>query len=147
MYPTLLFLHSWVRWAVIVVVLVVWARALRGVNSRAPWTLSDRRWTMTAANLLGVQFVLGVILYAVSPYTRALLDNMSETMRNRTDRFFAVEHAVVMLLAVVAAHMGNAMVRKAQSDSVRHVRTVIVYGIVILLLAYGIPWFRPLFRA
>src|SRR5688572_31197492 len=101
MHPSLLILHSWLRWFALAAVVIVVLRALRGAATSAPWAKSDTAWMKGAAHLLGIQVMIGVLLYAVSPYIRSLLRDMGNTMGDRASRLFAVEHGVVMILALV----------------------------------------------
>jgi hypothetical protein len=146
MYPSLLVLHSWIRWLALGAVLFVFLRALRGAFAGAAWTGKDAAWIKGAAHLMTMQFVLGVLLYAVSPYIRSLLDNMSATMQDRTSRLFAVEHAVMMTLALGLLHAGSAVARKGSTDAAKHKRAAIFFGVALLVIGYAIPWMRPMFR-
>jgi hypothetical protein len=127
-------------------VVFVFVRSLRGVAINAPWRSDDMMWLKGAAHLMTAQAVVGMLLYATSPFVRALFDNMQSTMHDRTARFFAFEHEAVMLLAVGATHMGSALARRGKSDKSRHMRAAVMFGIALLLIGYGIPWARPLFR-
>jgi hypothetical protein len=146
MYTLLLILHSWIRWIALGAVIVVVVRAMRGAASGAPLTEADARWIKGAAGSLTVQAMIGIVLYVVSPYVRSLISDMGAAMQDRTSRLFAVEHAVVMIIVVGLAHMGFAISRKATTNGARHKRIAIFYGIALLLMAYAIPWMRPLFR-
>ena len=146
MYTPLLVLHSWLRWFALAAVLLVFLRALRGAGANAPWSKSDFTWMKGAAHILTAQLMVGVLLYAVSPYIRSLLSDMGTAMGDRTSRLFAVEHGVVMLLAVAATHVGAARVAKATSDKSKHARAAAFFGVALLLIGYGIPWMRPMFR-
>jgi hypothetical protein len=146
MYPPLLFLHSYLRWIALAVVLVVLVRGILGVARGAAWRSSDLVWAKGAAHLLTAQLVVGILLYAVSPVVRDLLDNMGATMQDSTARFFAVEHAVIMVLALGAAHAGTAIARKGKTDRAKFTRLTVGFSIALLLIGYGIPWARPLFR-
>lgn len=146
MYPTLLVLHSWLRWLALGAVVIVVLRALRGAATKSPWTKSDLAWMKGAAHLLGVQVMIGVLLYAVSPYIRSLLSDMGTTMGDRATRLLAVEHGVVMILALAATHIGAARAAKATDDKSRHVRAAVFFGIALLLIGYAIPWMRPMLR-
>jgi hypothetical protein len=146
MYPSLLVLHSWLRWFAVAGVLFVFLRALRGAMTGAPWTRSDTAWIKGTAHILTIQAMLGLLLYAVSPYIRALIADMGTTMQDRTSRLFAVEHAVVMVIVVALSHIGFAVSRKATTEKGRHVRVAIFFGIALLLTGYAIPWMRPMFR-
>jgi hypothetical protein len=146
MYSPLLILHSWLRWFALAAVIIVIIRAIRGAASGGAFGSADEKWIKGAAHVLTAQMMIGVVLYAMSPYIRTLLSNMSETMADRTSRLFAVEHAVIMLIVVALSHMSFAIARKAKTDKARHARIVIFFGIALALIGYSIPWVRPLFR-
>jgi hypothetical protein len=146
MYPALLFLHSYLRWVALGAIVFVFVRALLGLAQRGSWRGTDSMWAKTAAHLTTVQLVVGILLYAVSPYVRDLLDDMGATMQNQIARFFAVEHAFVMVLVLGFVHMGAAFARKAPTDRSKFLRVAIFFGVAIALIGYGIPWSRPLFR-
>ena len=59
-------------------------------------------------------------------------------------RFFGLEHAVYMILAVILAHIGSALSKKAADSRGKFVRAAIFYGLALLLVLLGIPWGRPL---
>jgi hypothetical protein len=141
MYETVLWIHSWLRWAVIIAGLVA---VIRGGARDG----SAGRWFTT---LLDVQILLGLLLYFVlSPFTTAALRDFGGAMSNTQLRFFAVEHVFGMVIATALAHIGRAKVRKAPVE--KKVRlAAIFYGLALLVLVISIPWpgmpaGRPLFR-
>ena len=146
MYQTLLWLHSWIRWAALL--LVVWAliRAIGGLATKSQWKRADSTWLKAAAHTLAAQFVVGLMLYAASPYIRQLMGDMAATMRDRTSRFFVVEHAAIMFLAVAALHVGVLLTRGETDDAGKHRRAAICVVLALALMAYGIPWDRPMVR-
>ena len=146
MYSLLLVLHSWLRWFALAAVIVVLIRAMRGAASRARFDRTDEKWIKGAAHFLTAQAMIGIVLYAMSPYIRGLLSDMGATMRDRTSRLFAVEHVVIMIIVVALSHMSFPIARKATTDQARHGRIAIFFGIALVLMGYAIPWMRPLYR-
>ena len=146
MYTPLLTLHSWIRWIALLVVVFVLVRSVRALAGDGRWTPADTKWLKGAAHAMTLQFLLGIFLFAVSPYIRNLMGDMATTMRDRTSRFFVVEHAAIMFLALASIHVGVLMTRGATTDRARHVRVAVCVGIALALAAYGIPWDRPLLR-
>ena len=151
MYEFVLTLHSLLRWVVVATALVAVLRAISGWASQRPYTPTDAaagRWFVIA---MTVQFVLGLLLYAwLSPITRTAFEDMGTAMRNGALRFWAVEHALAMFLAVGLAHVGAARIKKATRDAARRRTAVIFYTLALLLTLAAIPWAganaRPLFR-
>lgn len=107
---------------------------------------------MLATIALDIQMLLGLLLYVfLSPFTTQAFQDFGAAMREPGMRYWAVEHSTLMLLAVIVAHIGNVMARKALSDRARQLRTAWFFGVVVLLLLLGMPWpglsnGRPLFR-
>src|ERR1043165_8813952 len=117
MYTLLLTIHSWVRWVALVAAVGTIFAAIRKQDATA------ERWAMIAMMTLDIQLLLGLILYlAVSPNMQAILANFGGAMKDPTTRFWAVEHITSMLGAVVAAHVGRVLARKAKTADARRAR-------------------------
>ena len=150
MYSAVLLAHSWIRWIALVAAVGTVLAALR---IRIP---TDRagadRWSLFAMAALDLQMLLGLLLYlALSPFTTEAMKNMSAAMQNPQLRFWAVEHLTSMIVAIVLAHVGRALARKATTPSSIKMRLLICFGLATILLIAGIPWpgfanGRPLFR-
>ncbi len=136
--------HNIVRWLVLAA--GVWAviRAWRGWRGRSVWSVSDAAAVRLFVNALSLQFVIGVILYAVSPLIRQGFGDMGAAMRTASVRYFMVEHVAMMLVAIAFGHIGAAKVRKAGSDSARFQTATIWMGLALAAAAGFVPWFRPL---
>ena len=146
MYSILLALHNITRWAILL--LGVWAvgRALHGFFSAREWTATDRKSGSLYTISLDLQLLLGLLLYFVfSPITRAALSDFSGSMAASGTRFFVLEHPFMMLLALVLAHVGNVLARRAADDRSRFRRAALILGLSLLLILSGIPWERALF--
>jgi hypothetical protein len=153
MYTALLFLHSWLRWLVVLSGVAVLGGAVAGVSTRRAWLPVDNLRLALFTHSLDIQMLIGLILYAfLSPVTRSGFENMQLTMRDPVLRFFVVEHLVGMVLAIALAHVGRARVRKVVDAAARH-RTVLIFiGLSMVALLLSIPWpgmpgGRELFRA
>src|SRR3954464_13806356 len=116
MYTTLLAVHSWVRWLALIAVVGTTLAAVRGKVAGAS-SLADR-WGMIAMMVLDTQLLLGLLLYfVVSPNMKAILDNFGASMKDPAARFWAVEHVTAMLAAIILAHVGRVLARKAVSPA------------------------------
>lgn len=136
----MLLVHSWVRWAVVIVGVLALVRAIVGASGRRPWTLADDRAGLWFTISLDVQILIGLYLYFVlSPFTAEALKNFGGAMRSPALRFWAVEHAFGMLLAVVLAHVGRIRLRRAEPAR-RHTIAAIFFGIALVVLLASIPW-------
>jgi heme A synthase len=139
MYTTVLTIHSWIRWLALVAGVGATMAAMRGKTDGAS-SLADR-WGLFAMTALDVQLLLGLILYFVlSPTMRAILDNFGGAMKDPAARFWAVEHTSAMLAAVVLAHVGRVLARKAASPAAKRTRLLVCFGLATALMVLGMPW-------
>ena len=149
-YSSVLAVHSWMRWAVLLAGIVVVGRAL--TSSGRPWTPTDERAGRLFGISLDIQFLLGALLYFVlSPFTRQAMQDFGLAMRTSGLRFWAVEHVLGMVIAIALAHIGSARIRKARTDQKRHRMALVFYGLALLAILASIPWpgmpnGRPLIR-
>lgn len=152
LYAIFLPLHSIVRWLVVITALLAIGRALSGLLGKRPWTGFDRTVGQWFTITMDSQVLIGLILYFfLSPITTAALQNFGGAMSNPSVRYFAVEHIVLMMIAVALVHVGSARVKKAGSDLAKHRNAAIWYGLATLLTLAAIPWpflaaGRPWFR-
>jgi hypothetical protein len=94
---------------------------------------------------MDIQLLLGLILYFfLSPLTRSALSNFGGAMGSPDLRFFALEHALYMILAVVFVHLGSVFSRRQAEDVKKHRTAAIWFGLAVLLILIGMPWMRPL---
>jgi hypothetical protein len=152
MYSSALWLHSWLRWAVLLTGLVAWLRAIGGKTARRPWTPQDELWGLLLTVSVDLQFVVGLVLYIfLSPITRLGLRNFAAAMQINVARFFTIEHVIGMIAGIALVHIARVKIRKAADADRKHRLAMVLYGIALVLMFISIPWpglpvSRPLFR-
>jgi hypothetical protein len=140
-YSLTLILHSWGRWVVLALLLAATIRAVGGRSAGRTWTPADRQANMLAVMSLDVQMLLGLLLYVfLSPFTTDAFKDFGAAMRTPNLRYWAVEHVTLMMGALILAHVGNVLVRKATTDSSRHLRGALFFGLALVLTLIGTPW-------
>jgi hypothetical protein len=150
-YPVSLIGHSWLRWAVLIALVLVVGRAWAAWRSGRTWTPLDERLHAALVGLADLQFLIGLWLYlAASPFVRAFLEDVGTNVHNRQLRFFGLEHPTMMIAAVACLHIGRAASKKLTSGQ-RHKRVFIWSLIALILILSSVPWpgfpvERPLFR-
>jgi hypothetical protein len=141
MYPSVLLLHSWLRWAVLAVALWTVLRAATGVFGPRQWTPADSRAGKWLGIGVDVEMLIGLVLYgALSPITRNALSDMGAAMGDRVLRFWAVEHPALMVAAVALVHVGRSRARKARFDDSKHKQALIFFGLALLAMLAATPW-------
>jgi hypothetical protein len=152
MYSAVLSVHSWLRWVVLILAVLVVVRAVMGRSRQTPWTAADEHAGKWFVASLDLQMLLGLLLYvALSPATAEAFNDFGAAMRISPLRFWAVEHLVGMVIAVALAHIGRVRVRRATDPKARHTTALVFTAISLVVMVLSIPWpgfpnGRPLFR-
>lgn len=146
MYMLILGLHSVLRWLALILGIAAAVLAWLGWLGKGEWKPLNRKLSSFFAISLDVQLVLGLLLYFLfSPITRSALQNFSAAMSAEELRFFALEHPLFMVLALVFAHLGSILPKRASGSEAKFRAAAITTTIAVLLILFGIPWFRPIF--
>jgi hypothetical protein len=134
MYQLLDALHSYNRYLLFAALLLVLFRAYSGWMGKKPFEKLDNTGSLVLLILTHTQLLIGLILYAfLSPYTQAAFANMGAAMKDSTLRYFAVEHIMMMLIAVVLIQLGRTFSKKASDDVQKH-RKLAVYTTAAVLI-------------
>jgi hypothetical protein len=141
LYNVFVTLHSVLRWLIVLIALFAIIRAATGISFKRGWMQMDNRAGLWFTSLLDLQVLVGAILYFfLSPTTAIVLRNFGAAMGDPATRFFGIEHILGMLVAVVVAHVGRSLVRKAPAPMQKHRRAAISIGLTLLIVLAAIPW-------
>jgi hypothetical protein len=151
MYQTLLLLHSWSRWFVLIFGLIAVFRAYSGWTGRRPFVSADNGMSAAFSGFMWLQVIIGLGLYFGDTRPWGLHGLQVYGMKNAEARFFGMEHIAVMILAAILAQVGRIAMKKASDDTLKHKKLFTYFGIALLLVLLMIPWgiwnpARPLFR-
>lgn len=146
MYQFTLATHNIMRWIVVVLAIYALVRIFMGVFGKREFTESDRKSLSFYAIGMDIQLVLGLVLYFfLSPITQAAFQDFGGAMGNSAIRYFAVEHILLMVVAVVLAHVAVVMARRATTSASKFNRAAIWLTLSVLAVVVSIPWStRPL---
>ena len=145
MYTGLLHAHNMFRWLVLIVIVLAVLFAFIGWTGKKQWTKRDNLVGLLLTILVDVQFLIGFVLYAfVSPITKSAFADFGAAMKNEDLRFYAVEHILMMLIALILIHIGRSKSKKIEIAWKKHRASAIYYGIALIVILAGIPWDRAL---
>ena len=125
LYPHLLGFHGLFRWVVLVAAVVAIFVAFSGWNGAKPPSANLRRFSVLFVIAMDIELLIGLLLYL----------GASSTLRAAL-----ASHTMLMLLAVVCAHVGGALSRKASTDQMKYRGAAIAFTISLLLMLAGIPY-------
>lgn len=146
MYTGFLHAHSGLRWLVLILIVVSIALAFAGWIKKREWTKTDQTSSLFLMIFMDIQFLVGIVLYLfLSPMTKAAFNDFGAAMGNSALRFYAVEHILMMVIALVLVHIGRAKTKKDIAPWKKHRAAAIFYTISLLVILAAIPWDRALF--
>jgi hypothetical protein len=149
---TILVLHNILRWAILLFGLWTLLNAISGVMSKRPYSSNDNRSNLFFMIGCDIQLLLGLVLYFSNSWFDKLKGGMGPVMKNGLDRFFTVEHSLMMIIAWILVHVGRTSVKRASTDAAKHRKMLLFFGLALLLILAAIPWpfrteiARPLLR-
>ena len=153
MYNVLLSLHSILRWVILLLLIMNIVRHITAANK--PFDNMDKKlslWLMIAAH---ITLIIGLYQWFAGAlgYQNIKENGMQTVMKDDTYRFFAVEHAVGMIVAIIVITIARGVYRKNITDVKKHRRSLILYIIALVIILALVPWpgmqhvGRPLIRA
>jgi len=141
MYPSIQMLHSFLAYAVLILLIVAVLNAVIGSIKQTNFSPRDFKLTLWALIATHTQVVLGLVLYFISPLgIKSFSSNGAQVMKDATLRLFAVEHISVMIIAAVLLTIGYAKQKRTEDSATKFKRISTFYAIALLLILSRIPW-------
>lgn len=135
MYTGLLAAHSGLRWIVLLLLLITIFNAF-SKKSKGNFSEGDRKLALFTMISVHIQFTIGLILYFVSP----MVVFSGAAMSNSIQRFYLVEHSVLMIISVALITIGHSKSKKATSGTQKFKHISLFYLIALILILAAIPW-------
>ncbi|HEX8061016.1 MAG TPA: cytochrome B [Cyclobacteriaceae bacterium] len=132
MYGTFLLLHSLVRYVVLILLIVLILKSLMGWTSKATFGSTDNKISLFTLIFTHTQFLLGLILYFVSPFV------VFGGERDRMASYWTFEHISMMLIAVVLITVGRSTMKKLTEGPAKHKRLFIFNLIALIVIIAAI---------
>ena len=138
----LLDLHSVMRWLIILFAVLALVTGIGGMNGKKTFSKGNKRIALFLMISCDIQLLVGIILYFISPMGLKNIQNvgMANVMKNNVSRFFAIEHTVAMLIAIILIHIGYSAVKKNIPDGAKFKRLFWYTFIALLIILFSIPW-------
>jgi hypothetical protein len=144
MYTPLLHTHNTLRWVILALGLTVLLQAAQGLGGDRPYAKA-RRLGVYFTGALHLQLLLGLGLFGISPFMKAVFGDMAAAMADPARRFFVAEHPALMVIATILMTVGGLVAKNAADDAARH-RQLLAFTLgTLALILWGIPWQRALF--
>ena len=134
MYSGLLHSHSYLRYAVLALLILVTTTSLIRWLGKKSYTGTDNKLSLFLLISTHLQFVLGLCLYFGSSFVQF----NSSTMKDPTTRYWTVEHITMMIIAVALITIARITSKKMNLDEDKHKRLFIFNAIALVIILAGI---------
>jgi hypothetical protein len=136
-------LHNLLRWILLILLLLSIYKAYVGWKNKKVFSSGDRKtwlFTLIAAHttlLVGLYLWLWGTKYGMLKIT---IPEGVSIMKNKSLRFFWVEHPTMMILAVVMITLAYRVAKKPLPDQVKYGRALWLFIVALLFILVAIPW-------
>lgn len=135
----ILHLHNLLRWLVLIFGIIAIIRTASG----GPFNNSAKKAGMFYTIFFDTQLLLGLVLFFMKGYMNKL--SAGNVMSDAFARFFSVEHPLMMIIALILAHVGYTKLKKAIASQSTTIAPFVLFLISMIITLVAIPWpFREL---
>lgn len=128
----LLHIHSLFRWLTVLFLVLALIKSLNGWLGKKGYNKSDNLVAVLLISFTHLQFLFGLALYFMKGWF-----NQMSNMSDSTVRFWAMEHGLTMLIAIVLITLGRVKSKKAATDVLKHKKGAIFYLIAFVLILWA----------
>lgn len=137
--------HGYWAYLVLLILLLASLNAIIKYFSNQPFGAKDFRVSLFGLIVTHIQILIGLLLYFAHPtlgFASFLRDDLTtaDIMGNSELRLFAVEHPLIMLIAVILITIGYSKHKKQLTSKGKFKMLAIFYTIGLMLILSRIPW-------
>jgi len=136
---TILYIHSILRYFILFFAAVVVVQTLMGMLRKTEFKKGNRLTALFLLIFCDLQLVLGLLLYYYKLVDSGVMKSVN-VMKDTYARFYAVEHSVSMILAIVLVHVCYTTAKKNMDADRKFKRmfwcSLIAFGLFMAM----IPW-------
>lgn len=134
-------IHSYWAYIAVIILVVAVINAIIGLTQNKEFKDRDLRISLFTLIVMHLQLLIGLGWYFMSPAYKAIKElGMGEVMKNSGSRLLAIEHPLMMVLAIVLITIGWSKHKKQTTDKGKFKTIAIFYGLGLLFVLSRIPW-------
>lgn len=149
----LVHLHNFLRWVILVLLILSIVKSYTGWQQKKLFGAGDRKiwlFTLIAAH---ITLLVGLYQWLFGRYGLVApgVPEGVNVMKDKFYRFFLVEHPTGMILSIILITLGYGMAKKTVSDETKYKKAFWYFFIALLVILVTVPWpfreivGRPLF--
>jgi hypothetical protein len=137
MYTGLLHLHSFLRWVILLLLVVSILMSLAGMMGKRPFTARQAKIALFLMISAHIQLLVGLYEWIFGPWGVKRLGDMST---DKIARFYGVEHITGMIIAIALITIGRSATKKSIPDAAKQRRTFWFFFLALVIILASIPW-------
>jgi hypothetical protein len=139
LYRGLLDTHNVLRWVILIFLLLSILRNMTAGN--VPFDKKDKAYGLPLLISAHITFLIGLYQWIVGPWGLKLLQaNGGGVMKDAVQRFWAVEHPLMMLIAIILITIGYGQRKSRHTSRIQRRRTLIYYFLALIAILLAVPW-------
>ena len=134
-------IHSYWAYIAILILLIAVINAIIGLTQNKEFKDKDLRISLFTLIVMHIQLLIGLGWYFMSPAYKTIKEiGMGEVMKESGSRLLAIEHPLMMILAIVLITIGWSKHKKQTTNKGKFKTIVLFYGLALLFVLSRIPW-------
>lgn len=140
MYNTVLTIHSYWAFLVLLILLLAAGNALAKFFGNKPFGDNDLRISLFGLITSHIQLLIGIILYFVSPRFELWAELGGKVISNSAARLLLVEHPLMNVIAIALITIGWSKHKKETTAKRKFGKIALFYTLGLLFLLSRIPY-------
>jgi len=139
MYSAILISHIVISIFLMILASYIVVRSIFGVLVKVYFSdFQDIKLPIVAVIFLYLELILGIFLYGI--YINKLETLITQANANAyfSARFWAVEHAILMLFAIIFGHLGLVYAKNLEDDKQKFKKNLLYFGLSFVLIFISI---------
>jgi hypothetical protein len=132
-------IHSILRYLVLLFAIIVTVQSLIGMTGKKPFQPANRKMALFLMICCDIQLLLGFVLYYIAILSSGLLKG-GDVMKDTYKRFYAVEHSLSMVVAIILVHVCYSIAKKHMDPEKKFKRMFWCSFIALGIMLAMIPW-------
>ena len=139
MYSAILISHIVISILLIVLAIYIVIRSLFGVFGKVNFSIfHDIKLPIIAVVFLYLELILGFLLYAIYINKLEVLITQENANAYFSARFWAVEHTILMLFAIIFGHLGLVYAKNLEDVGQKFKKNLLYFGLSFVLIFISI---------
>jgi hypothetical protein len=132
------YLHSILRYFILLFAFIVVVQSLMGMVGKKKFKAINKQSALVLLIFCDLQLVLGLLLYYLTGMANFF--SSPDVMKDPVKRFWAVEHGVGMIVAIILVHAGYSVTKKLMDDDRKFKRLFWCVLAALVIILATIPW-------